>query len=171
MTGEIPLDRIAIRTDIRPGDIGEIVRLHGTLYSQEYGYGTRFENYVAKGLVEFYESYDPKKCGAWICEHGGKIVGTIFLVDRGHSAQLRYFLVIPGYRGIGLGSKLMRLLVDFMNAAGQEKCFLWTTSELTAAASPYRRFGFVLAEEKDSVAFGKPVTEQKYVMDLGSVRR
>src|SRR5574341_894183 len=95
------LDDISIRTELRPGDIGYVIYLHGALYGAEYGYGIQFENYVAKGLCEFYEKYDPVRNRVWICEHNNRIIGFLLLMDRGQVAQLRYFLIEPEYRGIG----------------------------------------------------------------------
>jgi len=43
---------------------------------------------------------------------------------------------------------------------------LWTTSELPAAASLYKRYGFVLTEEIPSDLFGKPVIEQRYDLEV-----
>jgi len=56
MTHKVSLDDIAIRTDLRSGDIGYVTYLHGMLYKQEYGYGIEFESYVAAGLHEFYKN-------------------------------------------------------------------------------------------------------------------
>ena len=55
----VSLADISIRTLFQPGDIGYVVYLHGALYGKEYNYGIQFETYVAKGLCEFYEKYDP----------------------------------------------------------------------------------------------------------------
>jgi len=83
-------------------------------------------------------------------------------MDRGEAAQLRYFLIRPEYRGIGLGNKLMALYMEFFHECDYESSYLWTTQELHAAAYLYLKHGFQLTEEKESTAFGKRVVEQKY---------
>lgn len=156
------LNEITIRTELKPGDIGYVIHLHGKLYKAEYGYEIIFEQYVAKGLLEFLEQYNPATNRVWVCEHHGRIIGFMLLMDRGDAAQLRYFLLQPEYRGIGLGKKMMTLYMEFMQQAGFQSSYLWTTHELPAAAHLYKAFGFRLTEEKESTAFGKPVREQRY---------
>lgn len=155
-------DEIKIREKLKPGDIGMITYLHGKLYSTEYNYDYHFESYVAEGLHEFAEKYNPEKDCLWICEHRDKIIGSIFLVSRNESAQLRYFFLLPEYRGRGLGKKLMNLFCSSLKERGYKKSFLWTTKELAAAANLYTRFGFILVEEKTHFLWGKEITEQKY---------
>jgi peptidyl-dipeptidase Dcp len=82
------------------------------------------------------------------------------------SAQLRYFYLEPEYRGKGLGNKLMGLFMNFFKARGYQHAYLWTTHELTAAASLYTRYGFKLTDSKESVAFGKPLKEQRYDLTM-----
>jgi peptidyl-dipeptidase Dcp len=129
---------------------------------REYGYGIPFEAYVAKGLCEFYDKYNPERERVWICEHSDRMIGFLLLMDRGKAAQLRYFLIQPEYRGIGLGSKLMSLYMDFLQECGYREAYLWTTHELSTAAFLYKRAGFKLTEEKESTAFGKALREQRY---------
>ena len=167
MKNRILLDDISIRTELQPGDIGRVIHMHGDLYGREYNYGIQFETYVAKGLCEFYEKYDPKRSRVWICEHNNKMVGFLLSVDRGQAAQLRYFLIEPAYRGIGLGSRLMKEYMDFLRECGYKKSYLWTTHELSTAASIYKRVGFQLTEEKETTSFGKPLREQRYDLILG----
>ena len=161
---------IDIRTDLRLGDIGCIIQMHATLYGSEYGYGIQFETYVALGLHEFYAAYDTGRDRVWICEHGDRMVGSMLLMHRGSdTAQLRYFLIRPEYRGIGLGKCLMDLWMQFLRERGYRSAYLWTVDELPVATALYRRYGFTLTEEKPSTAFGKALREQRYDFVLPAV--
>ena len=166
MNSKKNLNNITIRTDIRSGDLGYIVCLHGILYKKEYGYSISFEAYVAGGLSEFFQQYDPKRNRVWLCEDGGKIIGSLLLMDRGEAAQLRYFLICPEYRGLGLGKKLMKLYMDFLHECGCRSSYLWTAHELETAAYLYQSYGFVLVEEKESTTFGKLLFERKYELTM-----
>lgn len=156
------LSEISIRTELEPGDIGYVTYMHGRLYKDEYDYGISFEAYVAKGLHEFHEKYNPERNRVWVCEDRRQIIGFMLLMDRGDAAQLRYFIIEPEYRGIGLGKMLMELYMEFLRSCNYRSSYLWTTHELEAAASLYLRHGFKLTEQKESTAFGKPLTEQRY---------
>src|SRR5262245_16748377 len=101
-------EKVTIRTELRPGDLGFMIYRHGALYSREYGYGISFESYVAAGAHEFFKSYDPARDRVWVCEHEGERVGFLLLMHRENNvAQLRYFYLEPAYRGMGLGKRLM----------------------------------------------------------------
>jgi peptidyl-dipeptidase Dcp len=163
---KVSLDDISIRTELRPGDIGYVTYMHGALYHREYNYGLQFESYVAQGLCEFYEKYNPKRSRIWACEHENRMIGFLLLMDRGEAAQLRYFLIEPEYRGMGLGLRLLNLYMDFLRQCGYKESYLWTTHELTTAAALYKRLGYQLTEEKESNSFGKPLTEQRYDLTL-----
>ncbi|HMJ70740.1 MAG TPA: GNAT family N-acetyltransferase [Cyclobacteriaceae bacterium] len=158
---------ILIRTELMPGDLGYVIHLHGKLYKKEYNYGLHFESYVASGLHEFYESMASSRSCAWVCENKGKVVGFVALMDRGEQAQLRYFIIDPPYRGVGLGGKLMELYIDYLKRKGFKGSYLLTTKELPAAAHLYTGAGFQLKEEKPAHhPFGKDVIEQRYELEL-----
>ena len=157
------MKNINIRTELKPGDIGFVTYMHGKFYSAEYGYGLSFESYVAKGFHEFVANHNPEKDAVWVCEQQDTIVGFLLLMDRGsNSAQLRFFILDPGYRGMGLGKKLLGNFLEQLKQRGYRHAFMWTTNEQTAAARLYEKAGFILTEEKDSVSFGKQVVEQRY---------
>jgi ribosomal protein S18 acetylase RimI-like enzyme len=162
MKKDFTLNDISIRTEFRSGDLGYVIYLHGKLYKEEYGYGLQFESYVAESLHEFYEQYNPANSRVWMCEHQGRIIGFLFLMNRKEAAQLRYFLIEPDYRGIGLGRKLMDLYMEFLKACDYKKSYLTTTHELYAASHLYKTYGFKVTDEKQSDAFGKPLKEQRY---------
>lgn len=162
------LEDIVIRHELAPGDLGYVMYLHGLFYRRAHGYGIGFESYVALGIHEFYTAYDPEWDRAWICEHDDHIIGSLILMHReNNAAQLRYFLVLPDYTGIGLGKRLMDLFMDFLKQCRYRSAFLWTTNEQTTAAALYKRYGFVFTDEEDSTAFGKPLREQRYELTLG----
>ena len=167
MNSIIKPEDIVIRTELKAGDIGYVTFLHGILYKKEYNYGISFESYVAAGLHEFYQHYDPLKDRAWICEYHEIIIGFLLLMHRENNiAQLRYFILKPEYRGIGLGKKLMGLYMDFLKESRYRSSYLWTTNELPAAAHLYQQNGFRLTEEKESTVFGKQLKEQRYDLIL-----
>ncbi len=158
---------ILIRTEIIPGDIGHVIHMHGKLYRKECGYGLDFESYVASGLHEFIGQLETKRTRGWVCEQNGKFVGFLALMDRGDQAQLRYFILDPAVRGVGLGKKLMELFMDFLKASHYKGAYLLTTKELPAAAHLYTSHGFVLKDERATVfPFGKEVVEQRYELKL-----
>jgi peptidyl-dipeptidase Dcp len=157
------LDSITIRTELRPGDPGYVIYLHGLLYGREYGFGLKFETYVAQGVAEFCENYDPARDCIWICEYENEIVGSLALMHRGHGeAQLRYFLLRPEFRGMGLGKRLMNRWMEFAERVGYETAYLLTIDELKAAISLYERHGFVLSGEEHSIDFGRPLKELRF---------
>jgi len=164
---QIDFKGISIRTELQNRDIGYVIYLHGLLYKKEYNYSIAFEAYVAKGLYEFYSQYNPNRDRVWICEHNNSIIGFLLLMHReNNAAQLRYFILLPAYRGIGLGKKLMDLYMDWLKEHNYSNSYLWTTNEQQAAAELYKKYGFRLIEEHDSTAFGKPLKEQRYELIL-----
>src|SRR5439155_5242606 len=103
---ELPGD-LTLRHDLRPGDLGAIVYLHGTVYARENGFDRTFEAYVAGPLAEFVRTRGDRD-RLWIAERGGRLVGCIAIVSVSETeAQLRWYLVDPSARGLGLGKRLL----------------------------------------------------------------
>jgi N-acetylglutamate synthase-like GNAT family acetyltransferase len=164
-TGAAP-GPITLRTSLRPGDLGQIVSLHGTLYAREYGFDATFEAYVAGPLAEFVRSGSERE-RLWIAEQDGRLVGCIAIVlTSAETAQLRWFLVDPVTRGAGLGKRLLQEAIDFSRGCGYRGIILWTVSTLAAAAHLYRWAGFQKVEEKPGHHWGQDVIEEKYELVL-----
>ncbi|HET8648839.1 MAG TPA: GNAT family N-acetyltransferase, partial [Gemmatimonadales bacterium] len=121
-----------LRSELRPGDIGAIAALHGTLYAREYGFDHTFEAYVAGPLAEFALRNAPNE-RIWLAEQAGRLVGVVAIVAEDGdpaTAQLRWFLVDPSARGRGLGRRLLDTAIEFSRAAGYRRIVLWTVSAL-----------------------------------------
>src|SRR4029453_15805105 len=153
---------ITIRSTLRPGDIGSVIHLHGTLYAAEYGWDHTFEADVAGPLSEFAKSQS-KRERIWIIEKGGGFVGAIAIVEASSDeAQLRCFLLRPSIRGQGVGRYLMDEAMRFCREMNYSRVFLLTEKSLWAAAKLYEGYGFELTEEKTHELWGSVITEQRY---------
>jgi GNAT superfamily N-acetyltransferase len=158
----IASDSIAIRTDLKPGDLGMVVYLHGVIYARERGFDATFEAYVAEPLSAFVRAGNPRE-RLWIAEQHGRIVGCIGIVAASlQTAQLRWYLVDPSIRGKGLGKTLLKEAIAFCKCCGYADVILWTESALTVAAHLYQAAGFRKAEEKPGQMWGVDLVEEKY---------
>jgi N-acetylglutamate synthase-like GNAT family acetyltransferase len=152
---------IIIRDHITAEDIEHIIARHRILYEREFGFDSTFGDYVARSLQE-----KPERI--WISEHDGKFAGCVGLVEPDdQTAQLRWFLVEPEMRGMGIGKELMQKFMDYCNAKQYEQIFLWTVNKLPAARSIYERYGFQLTEEKpEKMLWGQNLIEQRWDLSL-----
>ena len=148
-------------------DIEYIINRHRELYDTEYGFGSEFSDYVEKYVLKFDEHHEEGKENIWIAEDNGKPVGMIAIVKVDDAtAQLRWFLIEPNMRGMGLGYKLMDTVVDFCIEKQYKHVFLWTVNILEAARILYKRFGFELTESKANDTWGEHLTEERWDLDL-----
>jgi ribosomal protein S18 acetylase RimI-like enzyme len=159
-------DELTIRTTLRPGDVGYVTYLHGTLYAAECGWDHTFEAYVAGPLAEFAKSQKHRE-RIWIIEKGPEIVGSIAIVEASDDeAQLRWFLLQPSLRGQGIGRFLMDEVMRFCREKEYRRIILLTEKSLLAAAKLYEDYGFVLTEQKTHELWGSIITDQKYELNL-----
>jgi GNAT superfamily N-acetyltransferase len=156
-----------IRAYAKPGDIGYLTYLHGTIYAKEYGYDQTFEAYVAKGLTEFVETFNPDTDRLWLAEIHGHIIGSIAIVRQSNrTAQLRWFLVHPTYRGQGIGKHLLSKALRFCKQKKYKTVSLWTTSDLRVAHHLYTEAGFKKIEDMAHERWGKKIIEERYDLRL-----
>lgn len=158
---------IRIRNDIRSGDIGNLIRMHGELYRGEYGWDWTFEAYAAETFGRLAHQWNPARERIWIAEREDRIVGCIAILDSdGDTAQLRWFLVDPAARGTGLGRQLIDRALSFCRAASYSHIFLWTMASLSAAAHLYRSCGFEITHSERVERWGAVLTEERYDLEL-----
>lgn len=155
---------------IRPphsGDMGWVVKRHGELYTQEYGWNMEFEGLVAEIVANFVKNFDEKYERCWIAEQDGENVGCIFLVKLDEeTAKLRMLLVDPKTRGMGLGGKLVDECIRFARQCGYRKMVLWTNSILYSAIHLYEKAGFHKVNEEPQHSYGKDLVFENWEMDL-----
>jgi DNA-binding MarR family transcriptional regulator/GNAT superfamily N-acetyltransferase len=150
-----------------PGDLGWMVKAHGELYAQEYGWDTTFEALVARIVADYADNHDPRREAAWIAEVDGQPVGCVLCVRKDDdTAQLRILLVDPAARGLGIGARLVGECLAFARRAGYKRIVLWTNDVLIAARRIYQAAGFRLTGEEPYHSFGHDLVSQTWQLDL-----
>ena len=158
-----------IRSELRPGDLGEIVAHHGRLYAEEYSVDPSFEAFVAKAVARAgIRGFPSEREAIRIVELGGRHVGSVGLTDEGGGdAAIRWVLLSPEVRGRGLGRRLLGELLAFAQEVGYKRVFLETFSELRAAAHLYLEAGFRLTSADTAPRWGRDeITYQRYELEL-----
>ena len=154
----------AVRHDLRPGDIGALVSLHGTAYARECGFDSTFEAHIARHLGEFVQARTD--CDQlWIAEWEGRLAGSIAIVSHSErDAQLCWLLVDPPARSVGLGKRLLQEAVAFCRCRKYEYVFLRSFRVLAAASRLFRLVGFEKVQERPSERWGVVVVAEWYVL-------
>ena len=163
-------ERVEVRRELRPGDLGAIVAHHGRLYSREFRVNSEFEAMVAAAIGEAGRTGFPAEREAiWIVESDGVHAGSIALTDDGDAGVVRWVLIDPELRGRGLGRRLVADVVAIAREFGYERLRLETFSELRAAARLYLEVGFEVVREDTRPRWGRDsITYQHYELELGS---
>jgi N-acetylglutamate synthase-like GNAT family acetyltransferase len=160
---------VSIRRQLRPGDLGAIIEMHGRVYGREYGNDERFEAMVAGSVAHAATGGFPnRREGVWIVERDDALAGSLALTDEGDDvAAVRWFLLDPELRGAGLGRRMLAELLAEAQGHGYTRIFLDTFSLLRAAAGLYRSFGFEVVNTDTAPRWGhERIDYQRYELEL-----
>jgi len=149
-----------------PGDAGFVAYMHGRYYWKHHGFHSASEYYFIKHLADFVNN--PEGGRLWTVKVNESMIGSVAIVrNNSKTAQFRWFLVDVKYQGIGIGSRLMRIALDFCRENGYSKVILWTFKGLGKARRLYDKAGFVLSEEKENLVWSNmKIIEQKMELRL-----
>jgi ribosomal protein S18 acetylase RimI-like enzyme len=158
-----------IRDELRPGDMEAIVDHHRRVYGEEYGVDSRFGDFVAAAVARAAERGFPgARETIRIVELDGEHAGSIGLTDEGDGeAAIRWVVLSPEVRGLGLGRRLLGEMLVFAQDHGYRRVWLETFSELETAAHLYREAGFVVTSADTAPRWGREsITMQRYELEL-----
>lgn len=162
-------DTVNIRRELRAGDIGAIIAQHGRLYADEYGVDSTFEAMVASSVAEAAsDGFPSHREGLWIVEHGGSTGGSMAFTDESDGvAMVRWVLLEPSLRGMGLAHRMFGELLAEVEGHGYSLVRLETFSDLRAAARLYRAHGFEVVSAETGPRWGRAeITYQRYELEL-----
>ena len=101
LPGRIESAGVSIHREFGPGDLGQLVHIHGVQNFADYGFNHVHEAYCAKIAVELILERDKRRSRAWLAKKENKIVGSILIVERpNNQAQLRLLRLAVMYAGL-----------------------------------------------------------------------
>lgn len=154
-----------------PGLIGKITELHAVYYFENWGFDVSFETQVARELSAFLTGFRPGRDGFWAALVNSVFTGSIAIdgsLSGKEGARIRWFIVEPGFQGLGVGGVLLRRAIQFCRDAGHKNVFLWTFRGLDAARTLYEREGFRLSVEKPVHQWGGEIIEEQFILNLSN---
>jgi GNAT superfamily N-acetyltransferase len=127
---------------LRQGDVAAVRRLW-LGYAREFRHELGPQDLAAEG-ARLPEPYAARGWGAWVAEHGGRVVGCAFLKPLdAQTAELKRMVVAPDARGLGAGRALGEAVVAAARSNGHLRVVLDTVPGMVAARRLYARLGFV----------------------------
>jgi ribosomal protein S18 acetylase RimI-like enzyme len=164
------IGEVVIRRELRDGDRDAMVALHQRIYPGGYGVAQSFVDDVAAALDAVIEHGWPDRPGegTWIVERDGEFCGCLALSDEGDGeGRVRFFLLAPEVRGLGLGRSMLDELMEVAREAEYRVLTLATFEELTVAARMYRSHGFRVVREERGPRWGRErFNYQHYELEL-----
>ncbi len=132
----------------RPEFAQGVVEVILPIQQEEFGIPITLEGQPdLKDIAGFYQ----KGLGNfWVAVDGGKVVGTISLLDIGNAqVALRKMFVAASHRGKehGTAARLLEGAIAWARAQGVRQIFLGTTDKFLAAHRFYEKNGFRLIEK------------------------
>ena len=161
--------QIEPRRELREGDAEAIVELHERIYAAEHGMGPAFVEGVRSSLADALRRGWPEGGGAWLVDGEDGLAGSLGLTAEGDGlGKIRWVLLHPDLRGLGLGKRLIAEAVAEARRLGFRRLELHTFGALRGAAAIYKSQGFRVVSEEETEMWGPPIVYQHYVLGLGA---
>lgn len=130
---------------IRPGDDPAVTALIRTVMPEfgAQGDGFALSDPEVDGM---FEAYQAPRASYFVVLRDGVVLGgggyAPLVGGDGRTCELRKMYFLPELRGLGVGAKLLRLLLEAATAEGFAVCYLETLEHMSRARRVYESFGF-----------------------------
>ncbi len=153
--------------DFTTKDINYVLSQHQVLYTEEYGLSPILGDYAEKGIRHFINNCNSKKECMLIPELNGCAVGSIMVIKAGEdTANIKYLMLEPKLRGMGIGSRLVDAALDFCREKGYKHVSLDTISTLQSARNIFIKKGFKISHFRKSSILGEDTLQEFWDLDL-----
>ena len=141
------------------GDSNRVIDLMREVYIEEMGWHMSFLREAIKILKDMLITWDPKQDLFVLAEFEGGLVGLLYMISQTEGrALIRWLTVKEGYRGMGIGKRLLEMAVDFARKKRHKKIALVTVDELKRAREVYKTAGFAETGRKTDFLWNMNIT-------------
>jgi acyl carrier protein len=104
----------------------------------------------------------------YVIKNNNKIAAILISENKGKTEELRYWLVVPDYRGLGYGS----LLMNFFLTSNPEtvRYTLWVNVKNIDAINKYEHYGFQRDKLVNKIFINKRIMREKIIAILRDTR-
>ena len=158
---------ILLTTDFTLDEVETAIVRQREIFGGEFNFLDTSHQYAEKAQRDFIKNYDPSKQFLLITRNNGKFAGTItFMGEDDGVGRLRFLIVEPEVRGIGLGKEIVSTALEWAKEMGYSHIYLTTHSVLEVARKMYASLGFVKVSEEpaDEVCVG--AMEERWDIDI-----
>ena len=130
-----PLDPIRI-APLEAADLDELMEIENRSFSLPWSRAS-------------YEEFWPlPSISIWIAREGSAVVGYYLLQHVGDEMELHTFAVKPECRRRGIGTRLLKHMLEQVRHCGARHVFLQVRPSNAAACALYEKFGFVVVGKR-----------------------
>lgn len=137
---------------LQKSDVPQLVNLIKTIWS-EFGFDSSHPkaHIFESELHGTYETYSAKKSNYYVLINDKKILGgagfTPLIGLNKHICELKGMYLSSKLRGLGLGSMLLKKVLQNAQSEGFKECYLETMDFMHGANRLYKKFGFVKLDQ------------------------
>lgn len=148
---------VRLRSEWQAGDRALIVDLHRRGYAGEGDrFGGAFPDYVDRTVADAGLDVPGHRSRVWFAEREEDALGCAAMIDRGRRGQLRWVVLVPEARGLGLGRALFEAAMAHAAAQGWEEVYLETTDGLGPSMQLYLANGFTVVSDAEEELWDGP---------------
>jgi len=140
--------RLATGVQTRPIRRDDNPAVAGIIREVMTAYGAVGEGYSIEDpeVDDMHGAYAGARAAFWVVEKEGRVLGCggfgPLAGGPENTCELRKMYFLPELRGLGLGSRLLKICLAAAREAGFERCYLETLDSMKEARQLYRKHGF-----------------------------
>lgn len=124
-------------------DIETSLERQKDIFGGEFGFLDSAHDFARQAVREFCRAFRRDRDFMLVAKKDGKFIGTITLMgEEDGRARLRFLILEPDMRGVGLGKKILSTAMEWAKDMGYTHIWLTTHSVLERAVNMYKSMGF-----------------------------